>query len=102
MAYRSAVKSSTGYTPYFLLYGKEMRMPLDIIYRPVSQDLSKTQYTQEIRRVLERVYDTAKRKLILSNERQNKYYDLGTQNDRFNPGDSVLHLRYAVNKGIAP
>ena len=34
MAYRSAVQASTGYTPYFLLYGREMRLPLDVIYRP--------------------------------------------------------------------
>ena len=34
MAYRSAVQSSTGYTSYYLLYGKEMRLPLDIMYRP--------------------------------------------------------------------
>ena len=34
MAYRSAVQSSTGFTSYYLLYGKEMRLPLDIIYRP--------------------------------------------------------------------
>ena len=33
IAYRSAVKSSTGYTPYFLLHGREMRLSLDIIYR---------------------------------------------------------------------
>ena len=43
MAYRSTVQSSTGFTPYFLLYGKEMRLPLDIVYRPSSQDLSRTQ-----------------------------------------------------------
>ena len=33
MAYRSAVQFSAGYTSYYLLYGKEMRLPLDIMYR---------------------------------------------------------------------
>ena len=42
MAYRSAVQASTGYTPYFLLYGREMRLPLDVIYRPPERDQSRT------------------------------------------------------------
>ena len=40
MAYRSAVQASTGYTPYFLLYGREMRLPLDVIYRLPERDQS--------------------------------------------------------------
>ena len=89
MAYRSAVQSFTGFTPYFLLYGKEMRLPIDIIYRPPSQDLSRTQFTQEIRLVLERAYDTARSKVQLSHERQKDYYDRRTRGERFKPGDSV-------------
>ena len=89
MAYCSAVQSSTGFTPYFLLYGKEMRLPLYIIYRFPSQDLSRTQYAQEIRRVLERAYDTARSKLQLSHERQKDYYDRRTRGERFKTGDSV-------------
>ena len=73
MAYGSAVQSSTGFTPYLLLYGKEMRLPLDIIYRLPSPNLSRTQYAQEIRRVLKRAYDTARSKLQLSHESQNDY-----------------------------
>ena len=41
MAYRSAVRSSTGYTPYILLHGREMRLPLDIIYRPPDVEYSR-------------------------------------------------------------
>ena len=84
MAYRSADQSSTSLTPYFLLYGKEMRLALDIIYRLSSQDLSKTQYAQEIRRVFERVYDTARRKLQLSYKRQKDYYDRRTRENALN------------------
>ena len=34
IAYRSAVQSSTGFTPHFMLFGREMRLPLDVMYRP--------------------------------------------------------------------
>ena len=102
MAYRSAVQSSTGFTPYVLLYGKEMRLPLDIIHRPLSQDLSKTQYAQEIRHVLERAYDTTRSKLQIVHERQKDYYDRRTRGKRFKPGDSVWLRSLAVKNGIAP
>ena len=51
MAYRSAVESSKSFTPYVLLYGKEIRLPLEIIYRPLSQHYLRKQYKQEVRRV---------------------------------------------------
>ena len=79
-----------------------MRLPLDIIYRPPTHDLSRTQYAQEIYRVLERAYDTARSKLQLSHERQNDYYDRRTRGERFKPGDSVLFWSPAVKKGVAP
>ena len=33
MAYRSAVQTSTRFTPHFLIYGREMRLIIDIMYR---------------------------------------------------------------------
>ena len=102
MAYRSAVQSSTGFTPYLLLYGKKMRLPLGIIYRPPSQDVSRSQYAQVIRRVLERAHEIVRSKLQHFHERQKDYYDRRTRRERFKPGDSVWHWSFAVTKGIAP
>ena len=33
MAYRSSVHASTGFTPYFLVFGHEMSLPLDLLYK---------------------------------------------------------------------
>ena len=49
------------------------------------------QYAQEIRRVLERAYDTARSKLQLFHNRQKDYYDRRTQGKRFN-----LETRYGI------
>ena len=58
MAYRSAVQSSTGFTSYYLLYGKEMRLSLDIIYRPPLTDKSRADNAHDVRCTLKQAYET--------------------------------------------
>ena len=70
MAYRSAVQASTGYTSYFLLYGQEMRLPLDVIYRLPERDQSQTEYAIEVRTTLDQAYDVARDYLQLAHKRQ--------------------------------
>ena len=48
IAYRSAVQSSTGFTPHFMLFGREMRLPLDIMYRLPEASHSRFDYPNEV------------------------------------------------------
>ena len=66
MAYRSEVQAYTGYTPYFLLYGRKMRLPLDKIYRPPERDQSRTENAIEVRTTLDQTYDEARDQLQLA------------------------------------
>ena len=102
MAYRSAVQTSTGFTPQFLMYGREMRLPIDIIYRPPHREISRSQYAQEIRNTLEYAYKVAREKLHLAHERQKDYYDRRTQGSRYSVGDSVWLWSPVPKKGVAP
>ena len=45
MAYRSAVHESTGQTPFRVVFGQEMRMPIDFLY-PTSTDFRSPQNYQ--------------------------------------------------------
>ena len=53
MAYRSALQASTGYTPCILLYGRETRLPLDVIYRSTQRDQPRTNYIIKMRKTLD-------------------------------------------------
>ena len=102
MAYRSAVQTSTGYNPYFLLYGREMRIPLDLMYRPPSFDVSRAQYAHDISKTLINAYEIAREKLNFAHERQQDYYDRRTRGTRFKPNDFVWLLSSIVPKGVSP
>ena len=75
MAYRSAVQSSKSYTSYYLLYGKEMRLPLDIMYRFPGTEQTRTEYVRELQTSLQDAYVTVREKLQLAHQRQKDYYD---------------------------
>ena len=102
MAYRSAVKTSTGFTPYYLLFGRKMRLPLDIIYRPPEKEQSHQAFVVEIREQLHRAYDTTRDRLNLAHQRQKDYYDRRTHGERFRVGDSVWLWSPVLEKGVAP
>ena len=50
------------------LYGKEMRLPLDIIYREPLTEKSRADYANHVRCILEQAYDSEREKLHLAHE----------------------------------
>ena len=60
IADRSAVQSSTGFTPHFMLFGREMRLPLDVMYRPPVASHTRFDYPNEVRRTLADAYEQAR------------------------------------------
>ena len=102
MAYRSAVQTSTGFNPHFLMYGREMRLPIDIMYRSPNQQVSRSQYAQEVRNTLQNAFNVAREKLLVTHKRQNDYYDRRTQSTRYSVGDSVWLWSPVPKKGVSP
>jgi hypothetical protein len=66
IAYRSAVQSVTGFTPHFMLFGCEMRLPLDIMYRPPEATFTRFDYPNEVRKTLTDAYERARERLHLA------------------------------------
>ena len=40
LAYNSSIQATTGYTPFFLMFGREARLPLDLMYHVDTSDLA--------------------------------------------------------------
>ena len=102
MAYRSAEQTSTWFTPYFVIYDREMRLPIDIMYRSPNQEVSRSQYAQEVRNILHNAYSAAREKLLVAHKRQKDYYDRRTQGTRHSVGDSVWLWSPVLKEGVAP
>ena len=98
MAYRSSVHSSTQYTPHYLLFGHEVRLPLDVMYgREPHQPEAASEYARNLRSTLEEAHERAREHLKTAQRRQKDYYDRRVAGDEIKVGDHV-YLHFPVIK----
>jgi len=95
-AYRSSVNSSTGCTPYSMVYGREYTMPVDLVYPdPVDSPAPPAcgpEYVSFIRKGIEAAHKFARDHLRVAAVRQKRGYDAHARNrPAFNPGDLVRY-----------
>ena len=101
-AYRSTVHPSTGFTPNFLMLGRETTTPVDIVFPRVetsSEDLP--QYVQDLQERFARCYATARQKLKSEAERQARYHDTRVSQHVFLRGDAVLKKKAQRTRKLA-
>ena len=90
MAYRGAVHESTGVSPNFLMLGRKLEVPLDVITeRPPDASPLKRDYAQAVRKRLASAHDLARRHLNKAAVRQKRNYDKRLSGRPFVIGDSV-------------
>jgi len=76
-AYNTAKQASTEFTPFFLLYGREARLPIDISLGTTRQTYyyDSDDYAVELREILKQSYHIAKHNIQRAQERQKQNYD---------------------------
>ena len=96
-AYRTSVKTSTGFTPFQLFYGLEVVLPIQchILSLKLAVELLPNTSTEEERFLYLTNLDETRRDDALANEEHKKHvkeqYDKSVQPRVFNEGDLVLN-----------
>jgi len=91
-AYRASRHESTGYSPNFLVLGREARLPRDIVYGSPDEEPAED-YDRFVERVRERTttaFAGVRENLKRSAERNKRYYNLGIKSKCFEVGPRKL------------
>nr|KAG5692917.1 hypothetical protein BaRGS_031421 [Batillaria attramentaria]KAG5699313.1 hypothetical protein BaRGS_004250 [Batillaria attramentaria] len=91
-AYNCTKHEGTGYAPYFLMFGRHPRLPVDLVFGLNRNDDSRnhTTYVTELKRRLQESYKMAASAAETAQDRQKTRYDLRTRGAVLRPGDRVL------------
>ena len=90
MAYNTSVHASTGYTPFFLMFGRQARLPIDLMYATGSHsEVPANEYAATLKQGLEDAYQLVRNKLAVSHERRKEHYDQKVHGKPYHEGDLV-------------
>ena len=104
-AYRSTVHPATGFTPNMLMLGREVNLPIDVLYpKPANEDnhITTSDYVTNMRTKMENCHALARECLGRSAERQKRNYDMRIAERKYNPTDLVYFLDTSRHKGKSP
>ena len=93
LAYRTSPHSSSGETPFFLMYGRDCRMPtgLDIYAPRVSCPTVETDYGRSLFKELGQVRQLARQNIMKAQSSQKHQYDKTASSDqKIQEGDLVM------------
>ncbi len=88
-AYNCTRHDSTGYSPFFLMFGRQPRLPVDIFLGLPGAD-NVGQEVRSVQESLELAYKTASQATRQAANRQKKHYDKKTKGTKIQVGDIVL------------
>ncbi|CAL9701640.1 unnamed protein product [Knipowitschia caucasica] len=105
-AYRTAVQESSQCTPAALMFGRELRTPVDLVFgSPPEPEIAgghEMDYFQRLREHLRVVHDYTRQVQASSGVRQKRAYDSHCRGQPFQPGDKVWVYCPDRKKGISP
>ena len=100
LAYRTSVQETTGTTPFQLMFGRNPRLPEDVLYSlPVASHDSVTQYTRVLKGRSERSYQAVIKHVQQKQTHQKDLYDRGVRGSPYVVSNLVLLHSPAVPRG---
>ena len=87
-AYNTSVHSTTGFTPYFLMFGVEARLPSEILLGLPVMERTPAPYAFHRYQKLCVAYEAARESTYTAAKRAKDYYDMGAIQKQFQVGDN--------------
>ncbi|XP_076851142.1 uncharacterized protein LOC143501754 [Brachyhypopomus gauderio] len=97
-AYNCTAHESTGYAPFYLMFGRVPRLPVDVVFHSVERDNDITDYDSYVRKMrdnLKEALSLAQTNANASQQRQAELYNKRMKGSDIEEGDQVL----LANKG---
>ena len=104
-AYRSTIHETTGFSPNFLMLGREVRTPIEItlgVDKPDINDQDYHEYAANIVSTMTEAYNLTREHLASQTQRQKRDYDARLSVNTYRPGDLVYYLDTTRKKGLSP
>ena len=90
LAYNSSVHSATGFSPFFLMFGHEAKLPVDLMYGSNQiEERCATEYAHNLREGLQSAYALVREHCKAMHRRQKDIYDEKVHRKPFVPGELV-------------
>ncbi len=92
-AYNCTKNDATGHSPYYLLFGREARLPVDLCFGTVAWwggSQYHHQYVERMKSELQRAYQLATETAQKSQQRNKRLYDKQVKRQTLEVGDRVL------------
>jgi transposase InsO family protein len=107
LAYRSSVHESTGQTPSSMMLGREVTLPIDLLYGqpPVETEptpANKSVYIQSLTETLWEVHEHARENMLEASNRQKKRYDHRAKQTQYKVRDVVWLRNKTRVRGKTP
>ena len=103
-AHRTSVLDAIGDSPFYVLYGREPRLPIDVKYLPPAADDLSTSVLDYRKRIVEKVelaQNLARENLQRAQQKIKDYYDQKTKEPVFEVGQRVWVYTPRTRKGLS-
>ena len=102
-AYRATVQASTAESPFFLLYGRDPRLPIELALSPPAEcyHTHLDDYKSRMIQAMSQAWTQAKKMIGKAQQRQKTQHDRSSKNANFQVGDRVFVFMPGMKTGPA-
>ena len=102
-AIRAMQNRQTGYSANFMMFGRELTMPADLVFKSPTIDTqhdNAPEFVKRLYKVMQEAHQIARERLKSTQFRQKKTYDVKLRQSTYSSGDLVYKLDSSAKAGV--